>query len=162
MYSVWFCVSLVFFSICILISESSDYSPLLIQEYAKSTRYLGHLDDPDAQRHQGNSICGDDITVYLRIDDGLISDYRFDGNTSMVTHASASFVGDLIIWSSIDQVLMWTEQIMLDNEFVVSKRRRRASVIAILSCRNAIHQYRADGMCDTFDDLLDGYPTYSP
>lgn len=80
-----------------MISESSDYSPLLIQEYAKSTRYLGRLDDPDAQRHQGNSICGDDITVYLCIDDGLISDYRFDGNTSMITHASASFVGDLII-----------------------------------------------------------------
>lgn len=52
---------------------------------------------------------------------------------------------------------MWTEQTMLDNEFVVSKRRRRASVIAILSCRNALHQYNNDGVQDSFDTILDAY-----
>lgn len=78
-------------------STSENQSSLIIQEYAKSNRYVGRLDHPDATRHQGNSICGDDITVYLQIDGVVICDYRFDGNTSMITHASASFVGDLII-----------------------------------------------------------------
>jgi NifU-like protein involved in Fe-S cluster formation len=70
---------------------------LLIQEYAKSTTYCHSGEIYNAHRHQGNNICGDDIAIYLYIVDDKVVKYSFDGNTSMITYASASFLGDLIV-----------------------------------------------------------------
>lgn len=43
---------------------------------------------------------------------------------------------------------------MEDNDFIVSPRRKRAAVIAILAARNAIHTYQKDNITDTFDELI--------
>lgn len=48
-------------------------------------------------RHEGNSVCGDHITVYLTIVDNLITDRGFGGDTSLITTAAAGFFGDLVI-----------------------------------------------------------------
>jgi hypothetical protein len=36
----------------------------------------------------------------------------------------------------------------------VSDRRKNASVLGLLTTRNAIHTYLKDGQLDTFDDVL--------
>jgi hypothetical protein len=36
----------------------------------------------------------------------------------------------------------------------VSDRRKNASVLGLLTTRNAIHSYLKDGVLDTFDDVL--------
>ena len=77
--------------------SDSSFTSLIIQEYSKSQYYCGKIDGADVQWHQGNSVCGDDITSYLQVQDQHVLTYRFDGNTSLITHASASFLGDLIV-----------------------------------------------------------------
>ncbi len=73
---------------------------------------------------------------------------------SMITQAAASFFSELIIGKTLEEVLHMNEHTMKDNDFIVSPRRRRASVIAILATRNAIHAYLKDGKEDRFEDLL--------
>jgi hypothetical protein len=46
---------------------------------------------------------------------------------------------------------------MIQHDFIVSSRRKRASVIAILAARNAVHNYLNDGQRDEFDDLIKEY-----
>jgi len=36
----------------------------------------------------------------------------------------------------------------------VSDRRKKASVLALLTTRNAIHKYLNDGIIDDFDDVI--------
>lgn len=36
----------------------------------------------------------------------------------------------------------------------ISKRRRNASVLALLTTRNAIHKYLDDGKKDSFDEVI--------
>jgi len=36
----------------------------------------------------------------------------------------------------------------------ISDRRRQASVLGLLTTRNALHEYLNDGKKDTFDDVL--------
>jgi hypothetical protein len=36
----------------------------------------------------------------------------------------------------------------------VSERRKKASVLALLATRNAIHKYLKDGVEDDFDDVI--------
>lgn len=72
----------------------------------------------------------------------------------MITQAAASFFSELVIGKTLEEVLQMNEQTMKDQDFIVSERRRRAAVIAILATRNAIHTYLQDGKEDKFEDLL--------
>lgn len=112
------------------------------------------MNDATISRHEGNSLCGDDLTVYLNIKDNTIADRSYDGMPSMITQAAASFFSELVIGKTVDEVLQMNEQTMRDNDFIVSPRRRRASIIAILATRNAIHQFKKDTVEEGFDDLL--------
>lgn len=133
----------------------NEENNLLIQEYSKHPLQNFALSTYTIKQHEGNFICGDDITIYLVIENDKIADYSFDGNCSTITTAAASFLSEFIIGEDIQTILTWTYQTMLDKGFEVSPRRKRAAVIAIMAVRNAIHTYLKDGITDVFDDLMD-------
>ena len=114
---------------------------MLIQEYSKHPLCNFEMQDATVSSHEGNFICGDDITVFLKIEEGTIISYSFTGNCSTITTAAASFLSEFIIGASLELVLTWTYETMVEKGFEVSPRRKRAAVIAILAARNAIHAY---------------------
>lgn len=123
---------------------------LLIQEYAKNPLRNYQMNDAMYSSHEGNFICGDDITVYIKIEAWKVSDYSFAGNCSTVTTAAASFLSEFILGANIEDVLTWNYDTMVSNWFEVSNRRKRAAVIAIMAARNAIHQHLHDWVVDEF------------
>lgn len=131
----------------------SEFSEL-VQSYYQNPVNNRVMNDATISYHEGNELCGDDITAYLKIEKDTITDWSYDGMPSMVTQAASSFFSELVIGKTLDEVLVMNEQLMKENNFIVSPRRRRASVIAILATRNAIHQYRKDGIVDNFEELL--------
>ena len=153
----------------------SEFSTL-VQEYYKNPVNNHHMQDAMIFRHEGNAVCWDDITVYMKysLPEGVamageslptassavpylqstVTERSYDWNVSMVTQAAASFFSELIIWKTFEEILTMTEQLMIDNWFEVSTRRRRARVIALVATRNAIHQLLKDGKEDSFDDVL--------
>lgn len=131
----------------------SEFSSL-VQAYYQNPVNNRKMDDATVSYHQGNSVCGDDITVYLKIVDDIITDRSYDGMPSMITQAAASFFSELVIGKTLTEALVMDEQLMKDHDFIVSPRRRRASVTAILATRNAIHGYLKDGKRDEFEDLF--------
>lgn len=81
----------------------------LINFYYQNPQHNNKPADYTVQQTEGNPICGDDITVFLTINNktNTIDDRNFGGNTSMITTAAASFFGDLAINKHIDTVLTW-------------------------------------------------------
>ncbi len=132
-----------------------EESSLIIEQYAKNPLCNFVLSDYTVKRHEGNFICWDDITVYLKIIDDTVVDYSYDWNCSIITLAAASFLSELIIWASINKVISRTYLTISSAWFHVSPRRRRASVIALLATKNAIYQYLWQNREDSFDDLID-------
>lgn len=126
----------------------------LITSYYNNPVNMWVLDDFDISFTVWNHICGDDITVYIKFDDKKIIWRSFDGHPSMITTASCSFFSELVIWSSIDDVLLMDEKTMTDEWFVASPRRRRAVVIGILATKNAIHKRLEDGIEEGWDDVF--------
>ncbi|MDD2537570.1 MAG: iron-sulfur cluster assembly scaffold protein [Candidatus Absconditabacteria bacterium] len=135
---------------------------VLIAEYNAHPVHNFAMEDATVFRHEGNFICGDDITVYLRIEDETIQNFSFDGNTASITTAGASLLAELIIGKSLDEVMERGYDTLSAQGLNVLPRRRRAAVIALLATRNAIHLYRKDTLPGTediiveeFEDLLD-------
>ncbi|MDO4713666.1 MAG: iron-sulfur cluster assembly scaffold protein [bacterium] len=100
-------------------------------------------------------MCGDDITVYLKIADQKITAFSYDGNPSTVSLAAASFLSEFLIGAEIDEVLTRNYETFVEKGFEVSPRRKRAAMIALLGVRNALYAYRGEDRIDDFDDLID-------
>ena len=128
---------------------------LLLKEYSKNPIKNIELEEFTVKYHEGNFICGDDITVFLLIKDEMVKDYGYVWDTSTVSLAAAGFLSEFLIWSDINNVLNWYYEIMAKKWFVVSNKRKRAAVLALLAVRNAIHEYLGDEKTDDFDDLID-------
>lgn len=64
----------------------------LIVDHARRPRNFGKL--PEANRHcEGlNPICGDKVTVYAKVEDGVLTDVRFEGTGCAISTASASMM----------------------------------------------------------------------
>lgn len=130
----------------------------LISEYAKNPINNYEMKDFTIFQDQWNSICWDNIRVFLKIDDNWkIVDYSYTGEVAMITRAASSYLAELIIGRSIDDVLARDYDFMIQNWFQVSPRRKRAAVIAILAARNAIHKLKWDNKKDSFDELIEEY-----
>lgn len=131
--------------------ESAD----LISAYARDPINQGVMEDPTVQYEQKNSVCGDSIIIYLRIDEnGSITEYLHAGSPAMHTLAAASLLAETIEGSSVEDVLSRDYSYMHEQGFTVSPRRKRSAVSALLAARNALHIRKKDGKVDTYDDLL--------
>ncbi len=64
-----------------------------ILDHYKSPRNFGEMDDPDLLARDNNPLCGDDLTIYLKLDEGgKITDVKFKGHGCAISQASASML----------------------------------------------------------------------
>ena len=49
-----------------------------VMDHFRNPRNVGVIEDPDAVGEVGNARCGDIMKMYLKIDDGVISDVKFE------------------------------------------------------------------------------------
>ena len=71
------------------------YAEEIIAQY-EHPHNKGKIANASTSFHEYNPTCGDDITVYLSIKDGKVSDAKFDGNGCAISVASASMLTDEI------------------------------------------------------------------
>lgn len=86
-------------------SELTDLYQEVILDHNRRPRNFGQLIDPDGQAHGHNPLCGDRLTVYLRLADGRIADIRFEGSGCAISKASASLMTEAVMGRSVDQAL---------------------------------------------------------
>ncbi|HET7264953.1 MAG TPA: SUF system NifU family Fe-S cluster assembly protein [bacterium] len=67
------------------------YRDVILDHYSHP-RNRGVADPADAKREGANPLCGDEITVSLRVRDGVIEDVRFEGKGCSISQASASMM----------------------------------------------------------------------
>lgn len=64
----------------------------VILEHNRSPRNYRVMDDADRQAEGSNPLCGDQLTVWLKLDDDVISDVTFQGLGCAISRASASLM----------------------------------------------------------------------
>ncbi len=124
--------------------------------YSKNPPNKWVLGNYDISFWEENRTCWDDLKVYIKIDDNKISDWSFEGDTAIITTACASIFWESIIWMTLEEVLEKKyDYIIKLIEEEVSDKRKKASVLGLLTTRNAIHKFLWDKKVDTFENILD-------
>jgi nitrogen fixation protein NifU and related proteins len=68
------------------------YREIILDHY-RNPRNRGELPTPPALRVEGfNPLCGDEIVVYLIVDDGVVTDLRINGQGCSISQSSASMM----------------------------------------------------------------------
>ncbi len=80
------------------------YREIILDHY-RTPRNRGELPTPPAVVAQGhNPLCGDEITVYLQVDDGVVSDIKVGGQGCSISQSSASMMSQAIKGHTVDEV----------------------------------------------------------
>jgi nitrogen fixation NifU-like protein len=79
------------------------YREIILDHY-RSPRNRGELPVPPATRAEGfNPLCGDEIVVYLVVDDGRIVDVKIGGQGCSISQSSASMMSAAIKGRTVDE-----------------------------------------------------------
>lgn len=123
--------------------------------YSKTPPNKGVLEDYDISFWEENRTCGDDLKVYIKVDEWVVKSWSFEGDTAIITTACASIFWESIVGMKLEEVFSlgysYIEELI---GMPISSRRKNASVLGLLTTRNALHSYLSDGKKDTFDEVL--------
>jgi nitrogen fixation NifU-like protein len=68
----------------------------VILEHGKRPRCFGRLEHPSCSADGRNPLCGDHLTLTVRVEDGTIADIAFDGAGCAISTASASLMATAV------------------------------------------------------------------
>ena len=84
-------------------SELRDLYQQVILEHNKKPRNFRVLAGANRTAEGYNPLCGDEITLYLSVEDGVIKDAAFQGKGCAISKASASMMTDGVIGKPVDE-----------------------------------------------------------
>ncbi len=73
-------------------ADLDDLYQEVILDHNKSPRNFRAMAEANRRAEGYNPLCGDHVTVYLRLEDGLIKDISFQGSGCAISKASASLM----------------------------------------------------------------------
>src|SRR3954447_13052960 len=76
----------------------------IILAHSRTPRNRGELPPPAAHAVGHNPLCGDEIDVYLQVDDGIVSDIKVGGQGCSISQSSASMMSQAVKGKPIDEV----------------------------------------------------------
>ncbi len=80
------------------------YREIILDHY-RSPRNRGELPSPPARRVEGfNPLCGDEIVVYLQVDDDVVTDVRIGGQGCSISQSSASLMSAAVKGKPVAEV----------------------------------------------------------
>ena len=77
-------------------SELGDLYQELILDHNRSPRNRGKVEDPDGCAQGYNPLCGDQISVSLKMDGDRIESVKFEGSGCAISTASASLMTEAL------------------------------------------------------------------
>lgn len=83
--------------------DLKDLYQEVIVDHNRSPRNFGKIENPLKTLEGFNPLCGDRLTLYLNMDDGQISDVRFDGSGCAISVASASLMTEGVKGKSVQE-----------------------------------------------------------
>jgi nitrogen fixation protein NifU and related proteins len=79
------------------------YAEEIIAHYERPHN-KGEIKDASISFHENNPLCGDDLTIYLKIEKNKVEDVKFSGSGCAISMASASMLTDFIKGKSLSEI----------------------------------------------------------
>ncbi|MBQ1617712.1 MAG: Fe-S cluster assembly scaffold protein NifU [Ruminococcus sp.] len=118
------------------------YSDKVMDHFLKP-RNLGVIEDADGIGEVGNAKCGDIMKMYLKIDDDIITDVKFETFGCASAIASSSMATELIKGASVEDAMQLTNKAVAEALDGLPAYKMHCSVLAEEAIQAALEDYKS-------------------
>ena len=133
-----------------------------VMDHFRNPRNVGEIENADGVGEVGNAKCGDIMKMYLKIDDGIIRDVKFETFGCGSAIATSSIATEMIKGKPVSEALQLTNRAVVEALDGLPAHKLHCSVLAEEAVRAAIRDYydrnsipygeelrACEGHCDT-------------
>lgn len=121
-----------------------------VMDHFRNPRNVGIIENADGIGEVGNAKCGDIMKVYLKIEDDIIADVKFETFGCGSAIASSSMATELIKGKPVSEALSLTNQAVVEALDGLPAHKVHCSVLAEEAVKKALlDYYKRNGM--TYD-----------
>lgn len=112
-----------------------------VMDHFNHPRNVGELADADGVGQVGNPVCGDIMKMYLKIQDGIITDVRFKTFGCGSAIATSSMATEMIKGKTIQEALALTNAAVAEALDGLPAHKMHCSVLAEEAVKAALADY---------------------
>jgi nitrogen fixation NifU-like protein len=113
-----------------------------ILDHYKSPRNHGTIDDADVSAEGMNPLCGDQLTIDLKIDDGRIERIRFHGKGCSISQAATSMLTELVEGKTVKEAAQISrEDVEAELGIPLSPVRLKCALLGLGTLRVALNRH---------------------
>ena len=112
-----------------------------VMDHFRNPRNVGSMEDADGVGEVGNAVCGDIMKIYLKIEDDVVIDVKFETFGCGSAIASSSMATELIKGKPLSDVLKLTNQAVTEALDGLPAHKLHCSVLAEEAIRAAVKDY---------------------
>ena len=116
------------------------YSEKVMDHFA-NPRNVGKLEDASGVGEVGNAKCGDIMKMYIRVEDGIITDVKFNTYGCASAIATSSMATEMVKGKSLEEALKLTNKAVAEALDGLPPVKMHCSVLAEEALRSAISDY---------------------
>ena len=114
-----------------------------VMDHFMNPRNVGKIDDADGIGEVGNAKCGDIMKIYIKVDNEIISDVKFQTFGCGSAIASSSMATELIKGKPVSEALELTNKAVVEALEGLPAHKIHCSVLAEEAIKSAIEDYQA-------------------
>ena len=125
---------------------SDDIYREIILDHYRNPRNKGKLLEPDVSVHDSNPLCGDEIDIHLKLEEGRIKDIKFEGRGCAISQASASMLTEMVLDKPLNLVRDLAKQDILENIGLTNlgPARIKCALLSLKVLKMGMVKYYAD------------------
>jgi nitrogen fixation NifU-like protein len=124
--------------------EINDLYRDVILDHNRQPRNFGPLEPADASVEGFNPMCGDHLTLRLRLNQDTISDIRFEGQGCAISTASASLMTEAVKGKNRDEALKLFDRI---HQLLTDDAAPPGEELGKLAALSGVREYPARVKC---------------
>ncbi len=121
---------------------SEQYSDIIL-DHAENPRNQGVLEDANARGYQMNPVCGDVLSLMLRIEDERITEARFMTEGCTASVATSSILTELITGRTLQEADELTHEDIDDAVGGLPASKLHSAALVIGALKQALSSYKA-------------------
>lgn len=117
------------------------YSKKVMEQFQKTEDY-GRIENADGIGKVGNTKCGDVMWIYLKIDDGIITDAKYETFGCVAAIATSSMAMGMIKGKRIEEALEVTNKAVAEALDGLPPEKMHCSILAEEGIAAALEDYK--------------------
>ena len=114
-----------------------------VMDHFTNPRNVGEIENPDGVGEEGNPVCGDMMSFYIKVKDNRLEDVKFKTFGCGAAIAVSSMVSEMAKGETLEDAMKITPQLVAERLEGLPKNKFHCSNLGAQALQKAIEDYKS-------------------